>query len=300
MQHDAGLVYTIDTSSPFTNGDMYDDQHPNDSGKVKMANLWFKYLKLILPNSDVQAPVITSVPDTIAYLGWPYKYNVDASGVGAPVYSLENPTAGMTINSKTGIISWTPSSIGTNISVSVKAKNSVDSVSQDFMVDVLPAPVLTNNIVSYWKFNETGSPVSYKDLPGINDAYPVNAPYNCTEVSWVMHLILTARIRLDVIDDSSLYFQKTESWTVEMWVKKAASAGERVFLGKFGGSTNYSIGLNSSNQPKFQIQDSSGTSYYCYGYGYKRYYLASCCTVRLIDTNNRLSIYIDGGRTSTH
>jgi lysophospholipase L1-like esterase len=36
----AGLSYVIDTTDPYTSGDMYDDFHPNSNGYDKMADAW--------------------------------------------------------------------------------------------------------------------------------------------------------------------------------------------------------------------------------------------------------------------
>ena len=46
MQNDAGIVYLQDKVAPHDTGDMYDSVHPNDSGKEKMANLWFQAFEI--------------------------------------------------------------------------------------------------------------------------------------------------------------------------------------------------------------------------------------------------------------
>ncbi|MBI5741045.1 MAG: putative Ig domain-containing protein [Nitrospirae bacterium] len=60
----------------------------------------------------LQAPVITSNPVTNAIAGQPYAYQMTVSDLNAtdvPTYSLDAPVpAGMTINSVTGLIQWTP------------------------------------------------------------------------------------------------------------------------------------------------------------------------------------------------
>ena len=63
MHNDAGLIYNIDMTPPFTSGDMFDDTHPNNGGKEKIAGLWFKYLKLILPDPSANPPSIISEPE---------------------------------------------------------------------------------------------------------------------------------------------------------------------------------------------------------------------------------------------
>ena len=296
MQSDAGMIYVEDTTPPFT-GDMYDGIHPNDSGKKKMANLWFKALRLILPNSTISSPNILSLADTTAYVGLPYRYDVNASGIGAPNYSLTTAPAGMAINSKTGIIDWLPAATGT-FQVSVKATNSAGEISQNYAISVLPQPVLTNNIISYWKMDETGSPVSFKDLPGINDARPISAP---ASISGIVNgaISFNGSNTVDILDDSSLYFNPLESFSIEMWVKTTQTgASEKIFLGKNGGYTKYSLGMNSSNQTKFEIEDSTGAVSSVLGPAINDgnwHHLAGV----LERANNRLRIYIDGIRYSS-
>ena len=48
MEEGAGIDYSIDTTSPYNHGDMYDDLHPNDSGYTKMAQKWFSSLQTYL------------------------------------------------------------------------------------------------------------------------------------------------------------------------------------------------------------------------------------------------------------
>ena len=54
------------------------------------------------------APTITSTAVTTGNSGVPYTYDVNASGNPAPTYSLTTAPSGMTINSTSGVISWTP------------------------------------------------------------------------------------------------------------------------------------------------------------------------------------------------
>ncbi|MBK8946416.1 MAG: putative Ig domain-containing protein [Ignavibacteriae bacterium] len=101
-----------------------------------------------LPNT---APVITTAAVTNGVVGQLYSYNVDATGNPAPTYSLTTSPSGMTINSTSGIIQWTPSSSG-SYNVTVKATNGVSpDASQSFTIVVaLPntAPVITTAAVT--------------------------------------------------------------------------------------------------------------------------------------------------------
>lgn len=52
MENGAGIVYNIDQTPPYDDGDMYDNLHPNDDGYAKMANVWMDALTDILPIAD--------------------------------------------------------------------------------------------------------------------------------------------------------------------------------------------------------------------------------------------------------
>jgi hypothetical protein len=84
------------------------------------------------------APVITSIPVTAATVNQPYSYDVNATGIPEPNYSLTTAPAGMVIDGNTGLISWTPDSnqLGSN-AVTVKAINTEGSDIQSFTITVL-------------------------------------------------------------------------------------------------------------------------------------------------------------------
>jgi len=82
-------------------------------------------------------PIITSIAVTSATKGQPYSYDVNAtdSDGDIPVYSLTTNPSGMTINFSTGLISWTPNTIG-NYNVTVKASDGELFDTQSFTVTV--------------------------------------------------------------------------------------------------------------------------------------------------------------------
>gem|GEM_PF-1837696 len=83
------------------------------------------------------APDITSTAITSATKGQPYSYNVDAidSDGDTLTYSLTTKPSGMTINSLTGLITWTPTTSG-NYNVTVKVSDGELSDTQSFTVTV--------------------------------------------------------------------------------------------------------------------------------------------------------------------
>jgi len=102
------------------------------------------------PNND---PIITSTPITSASVGVTYNYNVDAtdSDEDTLTYTLTSPPAGMTINSSTGVISWTPTEEGDYpIIVTVSDEKSTDT--QSFTITVSLGTTTSKRVVMWELF----------------------------------------------------------------------------------------------------------------------------------------------------
>ena len=98
-----------------------------------------------------QPPIITSTPITSATVNQTYTYNVDATDPDGDTltYSLTTKPTGMTINSTTGLINWTPTSTG-NYDVTVRVSDESLFDTQSFTItvedgEVTPLTVVTNN-----------------------------------------------------------------------------------------------------------------------------------------------------------
>jgi uncharacterized repeat protein (TIGR03806 family) len=86
-------------------------------------------------NDDI-APTFTSSAVTTGNVGVVYSYDANASGSPAPTFSLVNAPAGMTINSASGVIAWTPGATGP-FNVTVRASNGVSpNADQSFTIIV--------------------------------------------------------------------------------------------------------------------------------------------------------------------
>lgn len=245
MQNNAGLIYGIDSIPPFT-ADMFDQLHPNDSGKVKMGKLWYKALQLILPSVPTSVPSFTTSPDTVGYVNFPYRYKAHADGSGFPLYSLTTAPLGMTINSKTGIVSWVPNSPGI-YNVEITASNSSGSSMQSFSIQVNPTPFTVSNLISYWRVNDplsAGNPGTIEDLPGVNNGFCSNCPASVTGIEGkAINFDLNAfnnNETIKVLDDSSLYFSSS-SFTFETWVKTGQS--NSILIGKYSDPDNMEVRL---------------------------------------------------------
>jgi len=80
-------------------------------------------------------PVITSTPDTTAFVGQLYTYHVDATGIPVPTFALITFPTGMTINPNSGVIQWTPTAVGDS-NVCAEAVNSAGADTQCFTISV--------------------------------------------------------------------------------------------------------------------------------------------------------------------
>jgi len=107
--------------------------------------------KVIVQESKHQ-PVITSSPVTSATKDQPYSYNVDATDSDGDTltYSLTTKPSGMTINSSSGLIAWTPSAKG-YYNVTVRAYDGELSDTQSYTITVSDdnhAPVIISDPVT--------------------------------------------------------------------------------------------------------------------------------------------------------
>ncbi len=100
-----------------------------DAGSTVQSNT------VTIQPSTPTAPTIVSSPVTTAELGVLYTYDVNASGSPAPTYSLTDNPAGMTINTTTGLIEWTPA-LAESAYVTVVATNTQGTDSQTYGIEV--------------------------------------------------------------------------------------------------------------------------------------------------------------------
>jgi len=119
------------------------------------------------------APTITSTPITSATVNRAYAYNVDATDPDGDTltYSLTTKPTGMTINSSTGLIKWTPTSTGDyDVTVEVFDNGSpVKSTTQSFTIHVEEESEPTNQAP-----NITSTPITTATVDVLY-TYNVNA-----------------------------------------------------------------------------------------------------------------------------
>ncbi len=94
------------------------------------------------------APTITSSPRTTGVLNSGYTYQVLSTGNPQAVYALTSAPAGMTIDPNTGLVSWTPTALG-SYGVTVQASSPVGQTAQSYTLNViLPTPPAPTGLTS--------------------------------------------------------------------------------------------------------------------------------------------------------
>lgn len=106
-------------------------------------------LLITVTESDNDAPKITSVPNTILQLSESFSYTVEAEDIDLDtlVFGLEKSPDGMTIDSATGVIQWTPSAAD-SYNVTVVVSDGVFTDTQVFQIIVNPLDAAPPTITS--------------------------------------------------------------------------------------------------------------------------------------------------------
>lgn len=210
-----------------------------------------------------EAPVITSTPVTEAYVGELYGYDVDATGFPAPTYSLTTSPAGMTINSISGLIEWTPAAAGSAL-VTVQATNTAGTDDQSFTIYVLEPPPCPISMSHYWKLDETGgSP--YEDYFAGNDATCTNCPAPVTGIVGGAQDFDGLDDEVKAPNDGSWDWGKDDSFTIAYWMKTSAStSGNRVIVARDDAvnSLHMWVGCDDTGRERFQLKDINGNGVY--------------------------------------
>jgi hypothetical protein len=89
------------------------------------------------------APTISSIPDAGVTAGQAYTGPTPAvTGTQPITWSLVAPPSGMTINSSTGVVTWSaPTTVGSPYTITIRATNIAGSADESWLLTVNPAPV---------------------------------------------------------------------------------------------------------------------------------------------------------------
>jgi lysophospholipase L1-like esterase len=86
-----------------------------------------------------ELPEITSSPSLRGIVGKDWAYQVTATGLPQPTFTLLQNPAGMSLSVESGRLSWTPTSAGT-FAVTIRASNMNGQAEQAFTLDIEPPP----------------------------------------------------------------------------------------------------------------------------------------------------------------
>jgi glucose/arabinose dehydrogenase len=114
---------------------------------VAAAGVDARTVSVTVRENEPTPPFITSTPVRTAVVGAPYRYEVTTDGMPAPTFSLRSTVEGPRIDAATGVITWTPTEVG-SVNIWVTAVNGVPpDGGQSFRVtvtaDAPPSAVLT-------------------------------------------------------------------------------------------------------------------------------------------------------------
>jgi len=119
-------------------------------------------------------PIITSAPITQATVGQAYTYQAAASGTQPLTWAVVTPAQDMTIDSSTGLLSWTPLAEGP-VSVQVQVFNAAGDDAQSFTITVIPEPQVNQPPIVSVGANQTITLPATANLNGtvIDDGLPI-------------------------------------------------------------------------------------------------------------------------------
>jgi hypothetical protein len=257
--HFAGIV---DEVALFDRGLSSDEirQHYNEG----VAGRWYC-------EAGTFAPIIVSTPVTEAVSGRPYVYDVEAVGEPVPTYTLVAKPNGMTIDSATGLISWTPTvAQERSHEVKVQASNSEGIVTQSFTVVVHEGTICPNGMIAYWKLDETNG-TAYSDF---YDGHAGECAGDCPTPT-MGHLgggqeFDSDSTGIDVpvsLGDDSFNWGADDSFSVEFWMKadspNSCSLGNEVAVGRDGGLSGQlhwwaGIECEAGGSAAFVLRDNAG------------------------------------------
>jgi hypothetical protein len=246
---------------------------------------------------------ILTTPVEKAIVGSQYSYVVHAGGLqDGMTYSLIAGPEGMTIDSITGLLSWTPADITTQASVTLCAHNNMPPAdTQNFRIYLAEGIPCPDSQMILLKLDEGNGPV-YSDYYGLHNAVASVSPVAVKGIIGGAQLF-DENSELDIPEiDSEFNWSKDASFTYEYWLKTSTLA-TMVCLARHRLDTEHtafmSTGTEETGRARFELRDnnnviliSTGTTMIADG---NWHYIVD---VRNGQTNENI-IYVDGLPEST-
>ena len=136
-----------------------DGLHPNLVGYNWMGDQWANAIIAYLGGGGGPAPVITSATTATGTVGRAFSYQITASN-GPTSYNAAGLPAGLSVNTGSGLISGTPTTVGTN-SVTISASNAsgTGTAALTLIMGVAGIPAITSSTTAS---GTVGSAFSYQ------------------------------------------------------------------------------------------------------------------------------------------
>ena len=175
-------------------------------------------------NTTNREPIITSSPVTAATVGQAYSYDVDASDPDndALTYALTASTAGMSINSTNGLITWTPSSAGSyNIAVAASDGSLTDSQSFTITASEPEIPRLVITDLDAWvdgesdKNLEDGDRIGEEARPGDDIEFKIEVENKFTDDEDLEIEDITIDVIIEDIDDGDDLEEESDEFNLD-------------------------------------------------------------------------------------
>ena len=190
------------------------------------------------------APIITSNPATITAPNEAYTYRVTAIGNPAPTFSVDAPP-GVSIDSQSGLISWTPSAVGSFEVIVIASNGLVPDYVQPFTILVtndsfapsitsIPLTTATLNTPYVFNLEATGNPApafSLQSAPNGMTIDPISGV-----ISWLPTVLGTFEVTVLATNGVAPEASKTFTITVGAPVHNAE---EEALVDSFEMGQNY-------------------------------------------------------------
>lgn len=220
-------------------------------------------------SGNVYGQWFKTTPTNTAMVNVQYVYDANVFTLPDSAFYLDEKLEGMTINQANGRVTWTPTSINQGGKVSVRITAGAFSETQTFYIYVSDAVVCDEDMVAYWKMDET-SGNTFEDFKNGYDAVTSVAPEDTIGVVGMAQKFDPARdIRLSVADNANQFdWANGEDISASVWFKSnhdiTSADGPQVFLGRLGasGNVNYEhwwwFGLDTNNYVAVSVTNSVG------------------------------------------
>lgn len=261
------MGYLISNSNPgyFLNGQL--DEVAIYSRAFSLTEIGDQYVNASVRGvgyCDALYPNITSTPNNKAIVNSAYSYTVKSSGAKPIAYSLITKPSGMTINSTTGVISWTPTTTNVDAMVSVKAENAYPPAdTQTYRIFMAEPASCTDNPLLTLKLNET-SGTTYADATGGTHSATIGTMAAPTPTTGKIGgaQVFNSTTGIDIPDNGNEFeWSNSSNFSIEFWMKTAGSGtqvcvsrhridmGERIaswFVGTDGGLVTFDLQDNDT------------------------------------------------------